>query len=441
MKKIGEFFDKKKTDMKFKRAGRGVKLNESTPQPSTSGQSKPVAPRMQPTTSSQMAGQAALSRLTPGPGSARPGSAASASIKAQAIAQLENESERMKLSSQYQSGAAAANLDYNDSQAALLVSGVNFRCRCSMRLKKPEFEAHLTECLLMQLADDPPSASATMIYTLNKDKDKIRIGVDTICKYLDNVCLNPGEEKYRKIRANNKAFQERVSGLVGAEEFIQAVGFERKILTHEESETDFFVLNEESASNIDRLISFKELLKSGAPYKPVLDRDMKVYQPSQRASQFQLPNEFYMLTPEEIKKEQQLRAEVIEQSSVLRTKAMKEAEAQKALRRYRYALIRIRFPDGILLQGTFYARDKLQTLKEFVQSQLDNSWQPFILTDPSNIKLTDDDMMLAELHLAPAAVINFSWDAEVMADIAAASQGSLQVTYLKPDAMRQLQLL
>lgn len=33
MKKIGAFFEKKKTDMKFKQAGHGVKLNDSTPQP------------------------------------------------------------------------------------------------------------------------------------------------------------------------------------------------------------------------------------------------------------------------------------------------------------------------------------------------------------------------------------------------------------------------
>lgn len=42
---------------------------------------------------------------------------------------------------------------------------------------------------------------------------------------------------------------------------------------------------------------------------------------------------------------------------------------------------------------------------------------------------------------APAVVINFSWDAEVMADIAAANQGAMRVTYLKPDAMGQLQPL
>lgn len=56
------------------------------------------------------------------------------------------------------------------------------------------------------------------------------------------------------------------------------------------------------------------------------------------------------------------RAEVIERGSVLRTKAMKEAESQRALRRYRYALIRVRFPDGVLLQGKT-VRQTVQKMK------------------------------------------------------------------------------
>ena len=47
------------------------------------------------------------------------------------------------------------------------------------------------------------------------------------------------------------------------------------------------------------------------------------------------------------------RTEEIERNSQLRTKATREAEIQKNLRRYRYALIRVRFPDGILLQGIY----------------------------------------------------------------------------------------
>jgi hypothetical protein len=58
---------------------------------------------------------------------------------------------------------------------------------------------------------------------------------------------------------------------------------------------------------------------------------------------FGIPNFFFLF-----------RAEEIERSQVLRTKAMREKEEQREMRKYRYALIRIRFPDGILLQVIVY---------------------------------------------------------------------------------------
>jgi len=38
---------------------------------------------------------------------------------------------------------------------------------------------------------------------------------------------NPDEEKYRKIRKNNKVFSEKVAPVEGAEEFLEAVGFQK----------------------------------------------------------------------------------------------------------------------------------------------------------------------------------------------------------------------
>ncbi len=37
----------------------------------------------------------------------------------------------------------------------------------------------------------------------------LQVGMDILCKYLDNLINNPGEEKFRKIRLANKAFQVR----------------------------------------------------------------------------------------------------------------------------------------------------------------------------------------------------------------------------------------
>ena len=51
-------------------------------------------------------------------------------------------------------------------------------------------------------------------------------------RYLENIVSHPGEDKYSKIRMNNKAFSERVCSVEGAVLFLEAVGFQQKLLPH-----------------------------------------------------------------------------------------------------------------------------------------------------------------------------------------------------------------
>ena len=47
-----------------------------------------------------------------------------------------------------------------------------------------------------------------------------------------------------------------------------------------------------------------------------------------------------------------LRSDAVEQASMLRTKAMRERDELKAaVRYYKFVLLRIRFPEDIILQG------------------------------------------------------------------------------------------
>lgn len=85
--------------------------------------------------------------------------------------------------------------------------------------------------------------------------------------------------------------------------------------------------------------------------RATLARQRRVFQPSPLASQFDLPADFFTLTAEEVKREQRLRSEAVERLSVLRTKAMREKEEQREMRKYTYTLLRVRLPDGCLLQG------------------------------------------------------------------------------------------
>lgn len=119
---------------------------------------------------------------------------------------------------------------------------------------------------------------------------------------------------------------------------------------------------------------------------------------------------------------------------MLRTKAMREKEEQRERRKYNYTLLRIRLPDGNLLQGnhrslnshsaqytrfsngvevsqkcvipgTFYAWDRLSVLFGFVRESLVDGWQPFELIAPGSQKLQEsEEVALAECNLVSSDV-------------------------------------
>ena len=163
-----------------------------------------------------------------------------------------------------------------------------------------------------------------------------------------------------------------------------------------------------------------DILLLAEPIVPVLDRGIRVYFPSANASRFgELPPEFYTISKEELKKEQQVRQEAVEKLGMLRTKAMREKDAIHELRRYRCALIRFRFPDQTLLQGTFWSSEKASELFEFVKENIEPSWAPFTLSFRSpqgtNIQLLEETPgTLAEHGLCPASLINVVFDADLM---------------------------
>lgn len=58
------------------------------------------------------------------------------------------------------------------------------------------------------------------------------------------------------------------------------------------------------------------------------------------------------------------RSDLVEKNAMLRTKAMREKEEQRERRKYNYTLLRIRLPDGSLLQGR-----NLRTIRKAVTEQ------------------------------------------------------------------------
>ncbi|XP_063057013.1 UBX domain-containing protein 6 [Engraulis encrasicolus] len=431
-----KFFEDIKKDVKFKSAGPGKKLTED------SGSSK--AQVKQSTAKSQ-------SRHAPTEGAQRAGAAALARIEQQhkPISFTSQDAIRNQVKRELEAEAAATAATPEAPAGPVMesrnlsVPGIYFTCPLTgALLTKAEREPHIKEAILMRFSEDPVVASIMMMHTFNRDQEKVKGAVEIINKYIDNICKNPTEEKYRKIKLSNKIFQERVNCVEGSQEFLQALGFERTELPidGQDGNEEFLVLAEQDEESLESLKERGEQLRNGEPIRAQLDRQAQAFSPSPYATHFDLPPDFYNLTAEELKKEQQLKSEIVDRNSMLRTKAMRERDEQRERRKYNYALIRVRLPDGILLQGTFLARERVAALYEFVRAALEDGWQPFELMAPGGKKLIEDeDVPLNECNLVPSAVVTFSWDEAVLADIAAA--GKAKTSVLNEDLLENIKVL
>jgi len=444
MSAIKKFFEKKKTDAKFKMAGSGQKLGDANAaadaanraakmagaaaQRSTSASSS-GASRQQLTHEKKLAASAALDRLSKTSNSDDFEKRRSqAAIRAQAKKELEKEQqisqEAQKLKETY------GEKQIIEVEAPTAANAILYKCPLigDQVLPKEEMKEAIRSFLYSQLGEEPGLTSCLIIHTLNKEQEKTKLAVDTLCKYLDNIVQNPTEEKFRKIRKSNKAFQERVGSMEGTEMFLEACGFQNKTIEDQE----FWVFPAEA--DLEILQMLKEALIGAEPIRAELDRGLKVLLPSQVQRTIALPPDFFALSPEELKREQQLKTELAEREGMLRTKAMREREEMKERRKYRFALIRIRFPDGLVLQGTFSVYEKFRQVEEFVTENLEHAL-PFVLVDSASGQRLDDDSTkdsaLIDLGLIPACILTFAWHPEVVEEVK--QQLGPNAVYLKDD--------
>lgn len=439
--RIKKFFQKKKADAKFKMAGPGHKLSESTLSSNSSHNSRKEAPvkRSGLSEESKVAAEAALARLTQK--RENPSFNTSlAAIQAQVKRELENEranetaaaSASRATPSDHQSRESVVDLPRN-----FAASGVYFKCPLISNdiLPRDEWKKNIKLFLYEQLEEERGLTACLIIQSCNNNREKVDVCVETLCKYLENIITNPEEEKFQKIRMSNRAFTERVQPIEGSMELLLAAGFvQQRVMNAEGVEEDYLVFQKENVPTIESLVGLIEGLRTAEPIQLELDRNLQVLLPSQAAKQVQLPPSFYALSPEEIKREQQLRQEAIEKSQMLRTKAMREKDELREMRKYKFAIIRVRFPDGILLQGTFSVYERYNEIHEFVRENLEHDL-PFVLNTPTGHKLIseeDANKTLIDLRLVPAIILTFAWHSSVAEQI---HNSPNKDVFLKPEVM------
>ncbi|XP_063698621.1 UBX domain-containing protein 6 [Culicoides brevitarsis] len=411
LNKIKGFFTKKKAEAKFKLgvAGPGRKLNDDSPtvsQPAKKTAKDAYVPpkRDHLTDEAKRAAAAAMSRFQ---GKTEDFDFSLQAIRAQARKELEAERAAAKESTSVE---VAKEVD-PDQASQFAVQGVFFRCPFISEeiLPKKEWKVKIKEFLYEQLEQERGLTSCLIIHNCNT-KEKIEPCVETLIRYIENIINHPDEEKYRKIRMSNRIYQEKVESVEGAFDFLTSIGFEEQTIDDEK----FLIFAKDVAENLENMNTLLEALKCSEPIPIELDRNLQVLLPSQ-VRVTALPPEFFRVTVEELKREQQARAEALERSQILMTKTMREKEEQRVINRYNFALIRVRFPDGVYLQGTFHVFEKLEDVFEMVKSALKTSEAEFSLVSPTGHKFNgseDREKSLHDLKLIPNTVLNFAYEGE-----------------------------
>lgn len=86
--------------------------------------------------------------------------------------------------------------------------------------------------------------------------------------------------------------------------------------------------------------------------------------PESVAAKIELPDSFFNLSREELRREAEMRKKKLEDSKLLIPKSYREKQAKAARKKYTKSIIRVQFPDGALLQGVFLPSEPTSALYE-----------------------------------------------------------------------------
>ncbi len=117
-----------------------------------------------------------------------------------------------------------------------------------------------------------------------------------------------------------------------------------------------------------------------------------------------LPDEFYEVTPEDLKAVQSSTQKRKQMDEQLMTREMRERHKK----RYLLTKLRIKMPDRIEIEATFSVMETLGDVVKFVREQLrDESWPFYLFVTPPRTVLSalQYEATLGELELVPAAVL------------------------------------
>ncbi|CAH1793676.1 unnamed protein product [Owenia fusiformis] len=150
-------------------------------------------------------------------------------------------------------------------------------------------------------------------------------------------------------------------------------------------------------------------------FKPC-DREIMVYNIEHKTAQQSnitdedLSDDFFQVTESDLRKMMMdLSKEAHSQDDApLMTAAMRQAQNEQKMSQYNRAVIRIQFPDRVVLQGLFRPRETVFAVEKFVKENLaDPSLDFYLYTSPPKCELKDNSMNMFDAKLLPASVVYF----------------------------------
>lgn len=292
-----------------------------------------------------------------------------------------------------------------------------------------EVSVHVESCLgdtTTTNEDEPASEKSEMeklvvVYLSGKPTES---SVDVLLRLFKNIVKEPENGKFRRIRMSNAKIKEAIGDVAGGVELLEFVGFELK----EENDEIWAVMDvpggdrTQLISEVVGMLEKRKIEMNEVQVEPVapkkIDREIRVFfsVAENVASRIEVPDSFYSLSADEIKREADLRRKKIAESQLLIPRSYKEKQAKAARKRYKRSMIRVQFPDGVVLQGVFAPWEPTIALYEFVSSALKEPSLQFELLDPVLVKRRviphtpapgQKPRTLEDEELVPSALIKF----------------------------------
>ncbi|XP_066902847.1 UBX domain-containing protein 6 isoform X2 [Halyomorpha halys] len=244
---------------------------------------------------------------------------------------------------------------------------------------------------------DRVRACIVAIKTFNSESE-ICYSLRVLRTYVSNLIEHPNEPKYTKIRSGNACIQ-KLNNIVGAVEFLQAIGFKQVGGENKPKEESFLVHVPNDKMKLSQVL---QELDSVRGFTLSLFRNVVFIEPNTDPVAEE-PDDFYEWTIEDMEREYRYRTNRSESNQRLRTKKMREVYIKSDSD---YTIIRVRFPDAIVIQATFSTKETLADLKNILRKNMEISGKFMFVLPPSKwFTEIEENKTFLELDLFPSITL------------------------------------